>query len=1004
MDFERAWAAVQQAGGGPAAHHQPPPPPPPPPRAPSAAPGARLASLDDDLAQLLGAYLRQGSAGFGAALQQACDWGDGGTAAACAAPPLAAPLRGASLQRCPSAGRPARGASGGGLGLARAVSLARIDSLVAVAGGGGAGAVAAARRIELIEVFGPHLGGAGSGGDDDMAWLTGGGAEPAGGAGNGDGWPPHCGDGAAGPGGPGREAAATASSPSPAAAWPSPLLVSGGAEACATPRAAAGGVQPAWGQRAPPLPRAGAPPPGGACLGLHAPLSRAAFGGPGAHLVGVSPQPWLFPSASSGHLSASAAMPPPSAPHTLHGPAPAAWHAAAAAAAPGGQQWLLHRSSLASLASTASAAGHIISWEAAAAAGSGALRLGSAGPFGGSGCLAPLQLPASAFGGRGLGSLGSAESALEAHLAAAAAAGGGGITGHHLQGSGGYGFGYSGGGGNGGGAGSAGRFALRQPARPLPHPAPAASVMPPRAHLQSAPQLPAAEQTTASRAPSPTGCDGRTAASPPAGSRHGNSCRSPADPPPPSPAASGAAAGAPPSDAPPAQPRLRQRAARATAAATAAAAKAAEEASASPPASPPAEARRAAPRRAAKRARASRRRGVAESSDEEWAEADDSDSGGGSSDDESAVAGSCASTAAGSRKRQRASSAAPRAAARGGGGAAAAGARPARKRKPRPRRARKAPVATVEGGGDGGGGEGGAAPPRPAGSGTSAYRGVTRHRRSGRWESHIWIKEMNKQVYLGGFEQQESAAEAYDMAALKTKGEGAITNFAKARYADLLAVMHSITTEELVMAVRRQSQGFSRGSSTFRGVTAHPSGRWEARIGIPHSRHIYLGLYAEERDAARAYDTALVRLKGLAAATNYGIKDYCHNLAEHYRANELIAARHEVGVLLRPTDLRPEFEAFIKGGLPAVGLDLPPATRERARRDTSAVGGGGGGGAGGGGTAGGGGEGEGGGGGGGGGADGAAIAAAAVARVVAQGGVGGGGGRGAGAAAADAGA
>lgn len=30
---------------------------------------------------------------------------------------------------------------------------------------------------------------------------------------------------------------------------------------------------------------------------------------------------------------------------------------------------------------------------------------------------------------------------------------------------------------------------------------------------------------------------------------------------------------------------------------------------------------------------------------------------------------------------------------------------------------------------------------------------------------------------------------------------------------------------------RRQSQGFSRGTSTYRGVTHHPSGRWEARIG-----------------------------------------------------------------------------------------------------------------------------------------------------------------------------
>ena len=34
--------------------------------------------------------------------------------------------------------------------------------------------------------------------------------------------------------------------------------------------------------------------------------------------------------------------------------------------------------------------------------------------------------------------------------------------------------------------------------------------------------------------------------------------------------------------------------------------------------------------------------------------------------------------------------------------------------------------------------------------------------------------------------------------------------------------------------------------------------RWEARIGIPGSKHIYLGLFNEEREAARMYDAALV--------------------------------------------------------------------------------------------------------------------------------------------------
>jgi hypothetical protein len=40
---------------------------------------------------------------------------------------------------------------------------------------------------------------------------------------------------------------------------------------------------------------------------------------------------------------------------------------------------------------------------------------------------------------------------------------------------------------------------------------------------------------------------------------------------------------------------------------------------------------------------------------------------------------------------------------------------------------------------------------------------------------------------------------------------------------------------------------------------------------MPGSKHIYLGLYNEEAAAARAYDRALVRLRGPGAATNYAL-------------------------------------------------------------------------------------------------------------------------------------
>jgi AP2-like factor (euAP2 lineage) len=43
--------------------------------------------------------------------------------------------------------------------------------------------------------------------------------------------------------------------------------------------------------------------------------------------------------------------------------------------------------------------------------------------------------------------------------------------------------------------------------------------------------------------------------------------------------------------------------------------------------------------------------------------------------------------------------------------------------------------------------------------------------------------------------------------------------------------MSNFSKEEFVHILRRQSTGFSRGSSKYRGVTLHKCGRWEARMG-----------------------------------------------------------------------------------------------------------------------------------------------------------------------------
>ncbi|GFQ04460.1 ap2-like ethylene-responsive transcription factor at2g41710 [Phtheirospermum japonicum] len=153
-------------------------------------------------------------------------------------------------------------------------------------------------------------------------------------------------------------------------------------------------------------------------------------------------------------------------------------------------------------------------------------------------------------------------------------------------------------------------------------------------------------------------------------------------------------------------------------------------------------------------------------------------------------------------------------------------------------------------------------PPCTAGKRSSIYRGVTRHRWTGRYEAHLWDKstwnqnqnKKGKQVAIGAYDDEEAAARAYDLAALKYWGPGTLINFPVTDYTRDLEEMQNVSREDYLASLRRKSSGFSRGIAKYRPLS---SSRWDSQFGrTPSTDYINSELYGAGDEMATGSEYA----------------------------------------------------------------------------------------------------------------------------------------------------
>ena len=139
---------------------------------------------------------------------------------------------------------------------------------------------------------------------------------------------------------------------------------------------------------------------------------------------------------------------------------------------------------------------------------------------------------------------------------------------------------------------------------------------------------------------------------------------------------------------------------------------------------------------------------------------------------------------------------------------------------------------------------------------------------AGKWQARIKVR--GRLIYLGYHDTPLQAAAAYDLAAYKTYGRGAVTNLELDSYGDgLLAALDAEPMDSLVARLRRSEERLRTravSTSSFRGISIGREG-WKAQIKV-NGRLLHLGHYKTQQHAAAAYEQAARSLHGAAPAVH----------------------------------------------------------------------------------------------------------------------------------------